>query len=381
MRGLPKVWAHVGPALFSLLLLGTVFVSRRAMAVYECGGVQDTCNCGRDNFCYCCSNAALGDNHGNCVWYAWHKACCVWSRALEWCTDAKTWDSYATNNGYPLCDDPKQNTIFQCEANTSQCGSGGYGHVGWVETAYANGSIDVTEEGCYSWYGVRPRHIEAQNASPPMHYIYDKGDSCGQSCECNPGEEDSDGCARCGTRTRTCGSDCRWGSWSSCQDQGECEEGDSDQQSCPMCGIQSRTCGSDCQWGSWSACENQGECEAGTTEGCGNCGGTRTCDNDCHWGTCQELCPDGGQTLDSGLLLDGTVPLRDGAGQGDSAQAGDGALAQDSSSETGDAGGRVPLSEVRGGCQCETGANAPSFSVWLGLVALAFVLRRRKRRW
>ena len=63
--------------------------------------------------------------------------------------------------------EPCARTVFVCEANTTQCYSGSVGHVGWVETAYPNGSIDVTEQGCYSWYGVKSRLINAQNASNP----------------------------------------------------------------------------------------------------------------------------------------------------------------------------------------------------------------------
>ena len=301
---------------------------------------------------------------------------------MEWCTNARDWDTGATSNGYPLCDDPKQDVIFQCEANTTECGSGGYGHVGWVETAYANGSIDVTEQGCYSWYGVRSRHIEAQNASPPMHYIYDKTDSCGQTCECDPGDEETRDCSRCGTETRTCGSDCHWNSWSTCDNQGECEAGDTEQQSCPRCGTETRTCGSDCHWNSWSTCDNQGECEAGDTENCGDCGGTRTCESDCHWGECQEVCADGG--LDAGGDLDAVA--RDGMGPGadvatdvDGTPSGDAVIVRDGAASE-DSGQRRTPSSIRGGCQCGT-EGGPVSVWWLGLLLVwGIAVRRRTHR-
>lgn len=303
------------------LCIGSVsallLLSPSARAVYECGGVQDTCQCGRDNFCICCSNATYGDKHGNCVWYAWHKACCVWGVALQWCTNAEDWDAGATSNGYPLLGQPCADTVFQCEAYTSECGSGGYGHVGWVETAYPNGSIDVSEQGCYSWYGVRDRHIEAQNASPPMHYIYKPGTSCDE-CECTPGESDSKSCPLCGVQNRICGGDCMWGQWSECQNQGECEPQQQQERDCPICGHQTRTCGDSCQFDSWSECEGQGECEPGSTQDCGECGGAQTCTDSCAWGQCEQDCSDGSSQADA--QVDGGQGAKD---SGLDAEAGD----------------------------------------------------------
>ena len=76
-------------------VVALLLVTQSAYAVYECGGVQDTCQCGRDNFCICCSNSAYGANHGNCVWYAWHKAC--WIQAG--CRSATIWSMIYTGGG------------------------------------------------------------------------------------------------------------------------------------------------------------------------------------------------------------------------------------------------------------------------------------------
>ena len=80
-----------------------------ASAVYSCGGESDTCSCGADNFCICCN---FDGTSGNCVWYAWHMACCNWGDSLAWCTDASTWDGYAEDNGYPVRDEACESTIF-----------------------------------------------------------------------------------------------------------------------------------------------------------------------------------------------------------------------------------------------------------------------------
>jgi hypothetical protein len=74
------------------------------------------------------------------------------------------------------------------------------------------------------------------------------------NCECTPGADETDDCGNCGTRTRTCTSDCHWGSWSSCQGEGPCQEGDTETENCCDCGTRTRTCNASCEWSSWSAC-------------------------------------------------------------------------------------------------------------------------------
>ena len=324
----------------ALLLSAVLLVPRTVWAVYECGGVQDTCQCGRDNFCICCSDSTHGQNHGNCVWWAWEQACCNWGIGLEWCTDARTWDTYAQNNGYPVVTTPCPNTVFQCEAHTTECCPGsGYGHVGWVTGVYPNGSIDVTEQGCYGWYGVRERTIQAQNASPAMHYILKPGTTC-EPCACDPGDQETADCPMCGTKTRTCGNDCQWGPWSDCTGQGECEEGD--------------------------------------TRPCGQCGGTQTCDSTCHWGPCEETCPP-----DAAVWEDAAPTQQDAssspvdAGTRDAAlDAGQALLDASGPSE----GGSRPMSpSIRGGCHCRTGAPSPGVSTPAALLLLVALLRRRRR--
>ena len=137
-----------------------------AGAAYECGGEFDTCNCGGDNFCLCDGTC------GNCVWHAWHMACCEWGRALEWCTDAGTWDQFAPDNGYPMGSDPHNKSIFVCNPSAT-CSQ--WGHVGWVVTAYPDGSFDSTEQFWGGPCGTHDRHREAGFAT--AGFIYDPDNS------------------------------------------------------------------------------------------------------------------------------------------------------------------------------------------------------------
>jgi len=135
-----------------------------ARAVYECGGEYDTCDCGRSNFCICDGTC------GNCVWHAWHSACCHWGRALEWCTDAQYWNDQARARGYPTGMTPADTAIFVCEPS-STCS--GYGHVGYVVTANADGSFSSTEQ---FWGGPCGTHTRTRPAGfATGGFIYNPG--------------------------------------------------------------------------------------------------------------------------------------------------------------------------------------------------------------
>jgi len=135
-----------------------------ARAVYECGGEYDTCDCGRANFCICDGTC------GNCVWHAWHSACCNWGRALEWCTDAQYWNDQAASRGYSTGMTPANTAIFVCEPS-STCS--GYGHVGYVVTANADGSFSSTEQ---FWGGPCGTHSRTRPAGfATGGFIYNPG--------------------------------------------------------------------------------------------------------------------------------------------------------------------------------------------------------------
>jgi hypothetical protein len=114
---------------------------------------------------------------------------------------------------------------------------------------------------------------------------------CGATClpaasiACQPGMMESQPCGACGTQTRTCGTDCQWGSWDVCTGEGACMPGSTRVQDCGACGTQSAACGVDCQWGAWGTCGGTG-CTPGDTQtqSCGNCGTqTRSCISSCQW--------------------------------------------------------------------------------------------------
>jgi hypothetical protein len=123
----------------------------------------------------------------------------------------------------------------------------------------------------------------------PFPYLQDvDSTSCTGLCECREGETQDGACGNCGTRTRTCRSDCTWGAWSACRGEGPCSPGATQDRDCCDCGSERRTCRGDCAWGDWGACrgpdpgggtqvcdtEEPGPCAEGRTrcvEGCLDC--------------------------------------------------------------------------------------------------------------
>jgi GH25 family lysozyme M1 (1,4-beta-N-acetylmuramidase) len=65
---------------------------------------------------------------------------------------------------------------------------------------------------------------------------------------CLIGEQQSEACGNCGTRTRTCTVSCAWGDWSTCQGQGPCFPGEASGGGCSSCS--KKTCQASCTWGS-----------------------------------------------------------------------------------------------------------------------------------
>ena len=97
---------------------------------------------------------------------------------------------------------------------------------------------------------------------------------CENKCDCSPGETKTEACGNCGSRKRSCKSDCKWGSWGSCAGQGECEAGKSQSKACGDCGQRTRNCNDSCSWDGYGSCEgpdpNGGEdpCETGLEGTC-----------------------------------------------------------------------------------------------------------------
>lgn len=192
-----------------------------ALAVYQCGPETDECQCGGPNPFPCC------DNGGNCTWWAWDQACCHWGVIVPMLGNANTWAGVAANDpNYEVLSYPVVNSIA-CRA------SGQYGHVAWV-TSVSGSTITVTEMNCWGNYGVRDWTYDASYFDGG--YIVLKG----SQCECTAGEEQSESCGDCGTRSRTCGSDCKWGGWGACA--GPDPGGDCDTGSLGQCGVGTLRC-------------------------------------------------------------------------------------------------------------------------------------------
>ena len=161
------------------------------------------------------------------------------------------------------------------QSASSGSSTGPHLHFGWQPTG--GSSADPFKGNCSSgnaWVD--------QGAYPGL-----PSTACEIQCACSPGATQSDGCGQCGTRTRTCGSNCQWGGWGSCGSQGPCAPGQGQSEGCGSCGTRSRTCTASCQWGGWGSCGGQGPCAPGSdqSEGCGNCGTrARSCTSACQWG-------------------------------------------------------------------------------------------------
>lgn len=176
---------------------------------------------------------------------------------------------------------------------SSGSSTGNHLHFGWN----SGGTRDPFSGGCSTGGG----WVSQGGFGSPV------GTGCEVTCQCTPGQTQSQGCGKCGSKKRTCGGNCLWGGWSGCTGQGACSAGQKQSQGCGNCGSQSRTCKGNCKWGGWGACGGQGPCAPGQveTEACCDCGSrARSCGGTCKWGgwsTCdgpdpvgQPTCPTGG---------------------------------------------------------------------------------------
>ena len=119
-------------------------------------------------------------------------------------------------------------------------------------------------------------------------------------CSCQAGDTRVEPCGRCGSATRSCGRDGRWGAVGACANEGECLGGAIEVGPCERggaCSQRERTCAPDCTWGAWGACADGSECTPGAVDhlDCGNCGTqSRTCSDQCLW-SALSVCEEGGE--------------------------------------------------------------------------------------
>jgi hypothetical protein len=238
------------------LALAVVLAAANAYAVYQCGDQVDSCQCNAPNPYPCC------DNGGNCTWMAWENACCHWGVGLPGWGNANQWVGNAqANASYAVQSSPVVGAV-SCRT------LGTYGHVAYVVGLNGGGGVHVSEENCFGNYG-------ADYSNYSSGFFQGFITRTGQ-IQCAPGDSQSQGCGNCGTQSRGCGADGKWGGWSACSAQGECAAGDTDTQACGDCGTHSRSCDSSCHWSALSPiCDvpnmsaDAGVCDTGLKGVCG----------------------------------------------------------------------------------------------------------------
>ncbi len=104
--------------------------------------------------------------YGYCTYYAYNKRAAA-GRVIgsNW-GNATTWGRLAAASGFAVDKNPRAGDVFQTSG-----GWGGYGHVGYVESVNADGSITVSEMNYAGWNRVSSRTIPASNIGQ-FNYIH-----------------------------------------------------------------------------------------------------------------------------------------------------------------------------------------------------------------
>ncbi|TBW80178.1 COG3942 and LysM peptidoglycan-binding domain-containing protein [Staphylococcus warneri] len=97
---------------------------------------------------YSVSNSGNLYNYGNCTYYAFNRRAELGKPIGSLWGDAGSWAVNARNAGFTVNNIPVAGAVFQSNPGTN--GSGGYGHIGVVESVNSNGTVTVSE---MNWNG------------------------------------------------------------------------------------------------------------------------------------------------------------------------------------------------------------------------------------
>ncbi len=195
----------------------------------------------------------------------------------DWCEPDK---GCVHANNFASCDDKNACT------NLDHCQDGvcvGGGAVGCNDGNPCTDDQCDPASGCY----FPPNTAKCDDTNPNTCNDQCSNGTCsGTGGQCPSGQTQTEPCGSggCGTRTRTCTSNCTWGEWTGCalNSGAECWFGQAEERSCPYCGTDRRVCGSDCRWGPWGGC--YGECKPATPcQGVPLCAKGGSCGPDCKW--------------------------------------------------------------------------------------------------
>lgn len=115
------------------------------------------------------SNVVFAGNryaYGYCTYYAFNKRAAAGRPIGSNWGNATTWGSLARASGFAVDKNPQAGDVFQTSG-----GWGGYGHVGYVESVNADGSILVSEMNYAGWNRVSSRTISADQVGM-FNYIH-----------------------------------------------------------------------------------------------------------------------------------------------------------------------------------------------------------------
>ncbi len=104
--------------------------------------------------------------YGYCTYYAFNKRAAAGRPIGSNWGNATTWASLARASGFAVDKSPRAGDVFQTSG-----GWGGYGHVGYVESVNADGSILVSEMNYAGWNRVSSRTISADQVGM-FNYIH-----------------------------------------------------------------------------------------------------------------------------------------------------------------------------------------------------------------